>query len=374
MDKLINLQNIFNESTSNGKVVGLAAVLLEQCTAEQSCPCVALLSMSREKIEAGYPEYWKDEDNNEYQDIDKTWDYVWNGEDCEDGDCKTFPLDKLHFLDDDLTNTIPVASTTLEEVSPLKTVVEKALARTDWKKSEVWQLCSLYDLLKRSSGVLTKGADELSKCTGCATTIETWATDLCNKACDIFYEGYVEVVDDEVSEGGFYKFIDFDNRYTTTVPMQFFDAVLQQLGMSSHDGTKLSNCIDKLTISYDDYSEVDRFGRNKAAGVGVYEAFKLQMLPKCIPMASPYRTRNLRFDELDHPISARYRGETKNSQTTTRTTWNCGEDGQCYDPQNGKGTYTSLEACQSNCLNEKSSKSTKTKVIKKKSNSTADWY
>ena len=181
-------------------------------------------------------------------------------------------------------------------------------------------------------------------------------------------------MDDEVSEGGFYKFIDFDNRYTTTVPMQFFDAVLQQLGMSSHDGTKLSNCIDKLTISYDDYSEVDRFGRNKAAGVGVYEAFKLQMLPKCIPMASPYRTRNLRFDELDHPISARYRGETKNSQTTTRTTWNCGEDGQCYDPQNGKGTYTSLEACQSNCLNEKSSKSTKTKVTKKKSNSTADWY
>ena len=49
----------------------------------------------------------------------------------------------------DLTNTIPVASTTLEEVSPLKTVVEKALARTDWKKSEVWQLCSLYDLLKK---------------------------------------------------------------------------------------------------------------------------------------------------------------------------------------------------------------------------------
>ena len=35
---------------------------------------------------------------------------------------------------------------------------------------------------------------------------------------------------------------------------------------SSHDGIKLSNCIDKLTISYDDYSEVDRFGRNKAAG------------------------------------------------------------------------------------------------------------
>ena len=364
--KTTKLQNIFNKATNNGKVVGLANILLEQCTADKNCPCIALLSMSRDKIEDGHDEYWKDKDNREYQDIDKTWEYVWFGTNCNAGECESFELSELKFLDMDDTNTIPAVSE-----DTLKSVVEKALAKTDWKKSEVWQLCSLYDLIKKREGVLA--FENLSLCVGCAATIEQWATNLCNLACDIFWEGYEEVEDSKVSEDGWYQFIDFDNRYATNIPMMFYKAVLQKLGMSAYDGKKLTNCVDKLTISYDDYNETNRYGLKKAAGVGIYEAFKLATKPGCIPMSSPYRTENLRLDELDHPTSKRYRGETNNTPTTVRETWDCGE-GQCYDPQNGKGMYTSLDACQTNCTESSEINPDYVVPKKSKSKSTSDWW
>ena len=48
-----NLQYLFNEATINGKLTGLANILLEQCTVDQQCPCNALKTLAKEKADGG---------------------------------------------------------------------------------------------------------------------------------------------------------------------------------------------------------------------------------------------------------------------------------------------------------------------------------
>jgi hypothetical protein len=367
------LQDIFRKATINGKVRGLANILLEECSPEELCPCSGLLSKSKNLITKGYPEYWRDEENRTHQTIDQSWGYRWYGEGEADqyNVYDSYPITKLEFSDNDGSNE--QGWKYAKEL--LSVVVEKALAKTDWKKSEVWQLCSLYNLIKKDpDGVLA--FEHLNKCAGCAPIIEKWADDLCDLACKVWYEGLVTADTVTTDKDGYHKFIDFDNRYTSTIPMMFQKAVLQKLGMTAYKGKKLADCIVLVTVSYEDFDEINRYGMSKAEGVGVYDAFKIKHVPACISTGSIYNTQNLRLDELDHPISKRYRGETTNIATTNET-WTCDGQGQCYDPQNGKGTYTSLEVCQARCTTGKNSE-IKTDIKKdteiKSSKSTATWW
>jgi len=350
-----NLQHIFNEATINGKLMGLANILLEQCTVDQQCPCNTLTLLAKKKTDEGNRDYYKDKDTEEHQEVDEDWRYMWTGvmssqDEVDEKKFGEYVIEDITFIDEGQTNT--------QGWNPrgdsLKTIVEETLAKTDWETSEVWQICSLNQLVKNK---LIHDRRRLTKCAGCSVIVQKWADDLCNLACDVFYRGYT---DDEVdnkmkSPEGNYLFIDFDNRYTDTVPMQFKDAVLSKLGLT-HTGRAVNDCLEIVTVSFESSKEYDVTGRSKAEGVDIEKRFKLKFLPDCILFGSVYRERNLRLDELDHPAVERYKGNYKKT-TTSNETWTCGGEGQCYDPQNGQGTYTSLAACQTNCTT-----SSKTKI------------
>jgi len=347
-----NLQHIFNEATINGKLTGLANILLEQCTVDQACPCYLLKSLAEKKTKEGNREYYKDKDTEELQEVDEDWGYLWTGVlDSQVGSTSEYAkyiLDDIKFKHQPPNNTQGWAHR-----SSFKTAVEEALAKTDWKISEVWEICSLQNVISKSPGGLNVDRNKISKCDGCAEIIQKWSDDLCNLACDVFYRGYTdaEVESNLKSPEGNYLFIDFDNRYTETVPLQFKDAVLSKMGLA-HSGAKVNDCIEIVTVSFESAKEYDVTGRSKAEGVDIEKRFKLKFLPDCILMSSGYREKNLRLDELDHPAVERYNKNNPNKTktiTTTNETWTCGGEGQCYDPQNGQGTYTSLAACQTNC-------------------------
>ena len=322
-------------------------------------------------------EYFKDKDvsPSTYQEVDEGWGYTWTGVLATrvgtTQEYSEYSIEDIKFRSDDeeWANTQGWL-----DKDPLKTVVEEALAKTDWKISEVWEICSLQKIISKSPGGLLVDRAKIGKCTGCAAIIQGWADNLCALACDVFYKGYTDddVENNMKSPDGNYLFIDFDNRYTETVPLQFKDAVLSKMGLT-HTGRKVNDCIEIVTVSFESAKEYDVNGRLKAEGVDIEERFKLKFLPDCILMSTDYREKNLRLDELDHPAVERYKGNYKKT-TTSNETWTCDNEGQCYNPQNGQGTYTSLAACQTNCTK---SSNIKTDIAIDKSvpvNDSGDWW
>ena len=336
-----NLQNIIEQFTIGNTVTGLARLLVE---GKKDCPCMALKKMSKDE---DIPKEGTVAPNEEWQEVDNRLDSDWAGTGDLDVDknlYEEYPLSALLFA-------TTYSQTILKDLDGLNIVdkTQEIIDDTTITRGEVWKLCSIRklitDILKEKTSELAMPPFERK-----SEILDQLKEDLCTKAIALFFPA------DDAEKAGLKIndhaiIVGLDGMGHEFVHKKFEDAIALALGIdpSNKNSEQWTACVTYKKIPGQAPNIIHQSGNQAGPGKTVYPgiAFRYDCITNPV-----YHGTNLHLKDIDHPLINSFYNKDENKEVviqSTTTTYSC-NNGVCSDPGDGTGDYTTLVACQKNCV------------------------